>query len=221
MGGTIADLRDCADLHLAQYLDADHPSPRAFAAYDLPVDHSPDAFTALDALAPVLLSVRMTYAEVVPMFASTGPHRELRDAIDAVLADPACRAADFLELDLAADPGPWSVVMQAFRAAYRVHRIKAVTVSKMLHRKRPHLVPIYDREVHRFYLGPPNQRHAAHEAFWPALQADLRRESAWLTATVATHQGSAGGKLTPLRAADIVIWEHQVAPTEACRAFGS
>jgi hypothetical protein len=49
----------------------------------------------------------MTYAEVVPMFASARPHRELRNAMDAVLADGACRGADFLKLDLTADSGPW------------------------------------------------------------------------------------------------------------------
>jgi hypothetical protein len=36
VGGSIADLRDCAELQLARYLDPDHPTPRAFAAYDLP-----------------------------------------------------------------------------------------------------------------------------------------------------------------------------------------
>lgn len=73
MRASIGDLRACADTHLARYLDPDHPSPRAFGAYDAPADLSPNRLTPLDVLAPVLLSVRMTYGEVLPMFASTGP----------------------------------------------------------------------------------------------------------------------------------------------------
>lgn len=215
---SLAQLRGCADAHLARYLDPDHPLPRAFAAYDRAGDSAPDHVTALDVLAPVLLSVRISYAEVVPMFASTGPHRELRDALDAVLGDQGCRTADFLEVNLSTDVGPWALVLAAFRAAYPVPRIKTVTVSNILHRKRPRLVPIYDRWVRRFYLGAPSQRHDAHEAFWPALQADLRAHVDWLSDTVDRHQSAAEGALTPLRAADIIIWEHQVAPGEQCRA---
>jgi hypothetical protein len=78
-------------------------------------------------------------------------------------------------------------------------------------------VPIYDSWVRGFYLGPPSQRHDAHKPFWPALQADLRTHRGWLSDTVDRHQTAAGGALTPLRAADIIIWEHQVAPAGGCR----
>jgi hypothetical protein len=80
----LADLQVCAAEHLDRYMtDRDH---RAFHTYDRLGD--PDVLSPLDCLAPVLLSLRMTYAEVIPMFADNGPHADLRAAIQAVLDDP-------------------------------------------------------------------------------------------------------------------------------------
>ncbi|TCN39810.1 hypothetical protein EV644_103104 [Kribbella orskensis] len=215
MTRSIGDLRNCADVHLARYLDPDHRTPRAFHAYDGPGE-DPDPLTALDMLAPVLLSVRLTYADILPMFAKTGHHRDLRTAMEAVLTDPACRNADFLTIDLDNPRGPWARVRHAFEASYPVHNIKVVKVSKILHRKRPKLVPIYDRELYRYYVGPPTDRWTAHQDLWPLLQADLRVHQEWLTQVTARHQPENAAELTLLRAADIVVWEHQVAPTSAC-----
>ena len=215
IGRSVGELRACAEAHLLRYLDPDYQPPRAFHAYDGPGD-DPDTITALDMLAPVLLSVRLTYSDVVPMFASAGPHRALRDAMQAVLADEKCRKADFFTVDLQDGNGPWSKVMAAFEASYKVRNLKAVAVSKVLHRKRPHLVPVFDRQLYRFYFGELPVRWRAHEALWPVLQDDLATHRVWLTDLARQHQPAGGVELTPLRAADIIIWEHQVAPTAYC-----
>lgn len=212
MTRSIGELRRCADIHLARYLDPDHRKPRAFHAYDGPGD-DPDTLTAFDMLAPVLLSVRLTYSDILPMFATTGPHRDLRIAMEAVLTDPGCRAADFLTVDLDDASGPWARVRNAFEASYSVHNVKVVKVSKILHRKRPRLVPIYDRELYRYYVGAPTTKWRAHQNLWPRLQADLRVHQDWLRDAAARHQPDCAAELTMLRAADIIIWEHQVAPT--------
>ena len=78
-------------------------------------------------------------------------------------------------------------------------------------------LPVYDRHIHRFYLGAASRRYDAHEALWPVLQADLCDQAGWLADTVERHQTEAGGALALLRAADIIIWEHQVA---GCRLRG-
>lgn len=95
-----SELRPCADRHLADYLDP--AGRRAYWTYDQPSD--PDRLTALDCLAPMLLSLRPTYEHVVPLFQPSGPHAELRRQMEAVLALP---PADFLDLDLGdPDGGP-------------------------------------------------------------------------------------------------------------------
>lgn len=213
--GTLATLRPCAAAHLARYLDPDHPGgARAFHAYD--GDDRPDTLTATDLLAPVLLSVRMTYADVVPMYSTTGPHRQLRQAIEDVLTDHDSRSADFLSLDLTDPHGPWARVRAAFEASYPVRNLKTVAVSKILHRKRPHLVPIYDRQLHRFYFHTLPVKWRAHERLWPVLQQDLNRHQPWLAHLRDTHQPRTGPQLTLLRTADIIICEHQIAPTAEC-----
>jgi hypothetical protein len=198
-----SELRPCADRHLADYLDP--AGRRAYWTYDQPSD--PDRLTALDCLAPMLLSLRPTYEHVVPLFQPSGPYAELRRQMEAVLALP---PADFLDLDLGDPDGPWATVRRAMAASEKVPWWTAVSVSKTLHRKRPDLVPVYDSKVFAFYLGRPPSGRGAPGRFWPALQADLRDHRALVTHWRDGHQPQNGPRLSALRVADIVVWEHQV-----------
>jgi hypothetical protein len=206
---SIASLHACAERHLRHYIDPH--GPRAFTAYDRQGD--PARLEPVDCLAPVLLSVRLTYGQVIPLFQPEGAGAALRWAMQAVLDDPACATADFLDVSLDPDAGPWALVDRAIVAGKDVAEVKAVAITKILHRKRPHLVPIFDKKVYRFYLGENPSSGAYQDTprrLWPVLQHDLRSHREWLTKLAAPVLTPDGRSLSPLRAADIVIWEHQV-----------
>ncbi|MGP3953869.1 DUF6308 family protein [Streptomyces sp. 7N604] len=209
---SIADLRSCAAQHLLTYTDLS--GERAFATYDRQGD--PYVLTPLDCLAPALLSVPIGYRQVVPLFRPDGPGALVLQAMQAVLDSAAGRSATFLEADLRAGEGAWALVDQALIASgeaggHGVPGFKAVSVTKILHRKRPHLVPIFDRTVYRFYTGqapPYGPYRDTPRRLWPLLQADLRANQEWLEELASPLRTPDGRPLSLLRAADIIIWEH-------------
>ena len=105
----------------------------------------------------------------------------------------------------------------------RLRRLGQLTVlSKVLHRKRPALIPLYDEQVRHVHQGGadppvPFERGRTWQAFEPlfaaAIQVDLRRELPFWEATAAQAPGP---PITALRALDIVAWwaggGHRVAP---------
>jgi hypothetical protein len=138
--------------------------------------------------------------------------------MEAVLANEACATADFLDVTLDPSTGPWSLVDRALIATGEaggtgLPDFKAVAATKILHRKRPNLVPIFDSSIYQFYLGE-NPISGAYKdtprRLWPLLQADLRHQKEWIQDLIAPLRTPDERPLSLLRAADIVIWEHAV-----------
>lgn len=77
-------------------------------------------------------------------------------------------------------------------------------MTKILHRKRPYLVPIFDSKVAQFYGTTP----AKPRELWPALQRDVQDHGPWLNQLAKGILTPDGRPLSRLRALDIVIWEH-------------
>lgn len=91
--------------------------------------------------------------------------------------------------------------------------VKLVTLSKVLHRKRPRLIPLFDAHIYWCYtLRPeaplPEQRgrsRAGYRAAWlVAVQEDLRSQLDQWKEIAAMAPGP---QITPLRALDIIGWE--------------
>ncbi len=61
----------------------------------------------------------------------------------------------FEEQELKADSGPWALVRDVLVASDSTPRLKASKVTKILHRKRPELVPIFDSKVAGYYGVTP------------------------------------------------------------------
>lgn len=212
---SIASLRDCAAVHLNRYTNPH--GPRAFQTYDRLSD--PDTLTPLDCLAPSLLSVRVDWRQIVPLFHPAGPGATLLAAMQAVLDHPTSRTDQFVGADIDPTmPGTaWAAVDAALVASGEAdgegaRGLRAVAVTKILHRKRPDLVTIFDSRVFRFYTGerPPvgAYKHSPRR-LWKLLQPDLRRNCSWLSDLAEERTTPDGRPLSLLRAADIVIWEHE------------
>jgi hypothetical protein len=85
-------------------------------------------------------------------------------------------------------------------AAMPVQWWTAVTVSKVLHRRRPHIVPLLDSLVYEFY-GTKHPR-PVRKALWE----DIRENAGWLADLAATRTTPDGRPPSILRLADILIW---------------
>jgi hypothetical protein len=196
----LADLTVCAARHFSDYTDP--TGTRAFRAYDR--QGCPRVLEPVDFFAPALLDAPLHGEHVRDMFLPSGPYRILRDAMDRVLADEDASVAQFKDQDLTAAAGPWSLVRGALVACESTPDIKAVKVTKVLHRKRPALVPIFDSRVAAFYGVSRNKPWD----FWPVIQDELLQHADWLHHLTKNTLTPDGRPVTELRALDIVVWEH-------------
>jgi hypothetical protein len=99
---------------------------------------------------------------------------------------------------------------------FRLPGIGGVKRSKLLHIKRPWLVPIYDTHVHRVYETQAIDLGIAindpYGGWWEAPAEDLvdgADDFAWLSARLRDDddaQVRRVGKLTELRLLDIIAW---------------
>lgn len=96
--------------------------------------------------------------------------------------------------------GPDSPVKQLWSLLFRQKNVGVTRASKILARKRPHLVPIYDSVVKRVI----NQQRGDNEweLWWEALTADdyLERRA------IALREAIDRPDLSTLRALDVLLW---------------
>ncbi|MEC5192639.1 MULTISPECIES: DUF6308 family protein [unclassified Arthrobacter] len=172
----------------------------AFNTYD----HQGEADGPLapaDVLMANLLSLQLSARDVIPLFTvGDGPPQRLRQSLDIALVD--LRDADCFESydELSGLERAVESLAAANTAALSVKWWTAVTVSKVLHRRRPHIVPLIDSRVYEFY----GTKHPGpvRKALWE----DIRENSGWLTDLAATMKTPDGRPLSLLRLADILIW---------------
>ena len=158
-----------------------------------------------DLLAPVLLNVTQT---------SLRTYYDLQDQIgflqehlDVLPVD--LNLLDAEDLHIAAIARMYSVIDKGLVAGTRGTRL-----SKILHRKRPQLIPLYDRQVGSCYqqgvdAPVPPVKGRGWEAFMKlyveAVRVDLH--AGWETWTdIAAMVPKNRPAITPLRALDIVAW---------------
>ncbi|MEJ1179268.1 MULTISPECIES: DUF6308 family protein [unclassified Pseudarthrobacter] len=172
----------------------------AFNTYD----HQGDVDAPLspsDVLMANLLSLKLSASDVIPLFMDgNGPAQQLRKAIDKALVD--LRDADCFESydDVSRLEQSVESLAAANLAALKVKWWTAITVSKVLHRRRPHIVPLIDSRVYDFYgTEYPSE---VRTALWE----DIRENAGWLTDLAATRVTPDGRPLSLLRLADILIW---------------
>jgi hypothetical protein len=82
-------------------------------------------------------------------------------------------------------------------------RLGPVAAGKLLARKRPHLIPVYDSYVERV-LG----RTRTHGTWWSDLRCRLTKDAALVSEleSVRTRAGAGAAHLSLLRVFDIMCW---------------
>ncbi|MEU6572592.1 DUF6308 family protein [Streptomyces sp. NPDC046805] len=81
-----------------------------------------------------------------------------------------------------------------------------VIAGKLLARKRPHLIPVYDTRVKQLF-----QRPKTDHSFWAALTAALRSDNGALRDQLVRlrHKAGIGEDISILRVFDVIAWMHQ------------
>lgn len=183
-----------------------HERPRtsAYPAYDGYPGSANDLVGAQDLLAVVLLNVSNNPIPVYYGLESLTPsiNDRLQDA--AMVGELADADSATLEAIVRLFG-----VLEAAPAKY----VRLTTLSKVLHRKRPNLIPLFDDNIAYCYsecVGAPvpfedGRSRADYRLKWlKAVQEDLANQLSHWEDIAAMAPGP---KITPLRALDIIGWE--------------
>lgn len=187
-----------------EYLNG--PGGWAYPAYDgYSASTATGPLVDADLLAPVLLNVTQT--SLTTYYRLQGQINFLQQQLDVLPLDLSLVDAQDVHVDAIA--AMYSVIDNGLVGGTRGTRL-----SKVLHRKRPQLIPLYDRQVGSCYQDGvdarvPVVRGRTWEAFMPkyvkAIRADL--EAGWDTWTAIADMTPEGQPvITLLRALDIVAW---------------
>lgn len=184
---------------------ADYVNPTygyAWPAYDTLETNGSARLVTADLLAPTLLEAHIdssrfgVLVEMLPQLAAVGdlPPRSLAEANDDDI-----RAVAQLFAILDTD-------------RYRRRGVRGTVVSKVLHRKRPDLVPLYDSRIDAGYRasgGIPHDPHRHWVDFMDLLcrlmREDLQREEKRFSELV-DYAAGLDARLTELRILDILVW---------------
>lgn len=158
--------------------------------------------TADDLLAVSMLSVRVIryYALDVLVYESREISRLLAQIpVDVTLAD---KGAD----KLIAEGAPASVLwelLHRIKPSFEKNQLGPVAAGKLLARKRPQLIPVYDSHVERAL-----KRTRTHGTWWSDLHHQLTKDTVLISKleAVRTRAGADAAHLSLLRIFDIMCW---------------
>lgn len=174
-----------------------------------PVDPSPSRFSIEDLQSLALLDVGLQPKTMVELL---DRNTEIASLLGRI--DPALSLAD------APDPrdeteGPWVPASQLWKLLRSVPQVGRTRASKLMARKRPHLIPGFDRHVAQ------GLRLTKHDNDWLIIQQVVRAHAERLAELhfelQANHPGEGRLRgLSQLRVLDIVIWmrSHGASPSE-------
>jgi len=151
-----------------------------------------DVFTAADLVGVQALSVRVS-PEAAYAVLHGPPALELADHLSAIPRD-----VDLGSPQARRQVGAEAAAARAWDRLVQLPGVGWVTASKLLARKRPRLLPVYDQVV-KCALGSPGN-------FWISLHDALATPDV-ISALKPLHQ-QAPARVTPLRVLDVAVWMH-------------
>lgn len=201
-------------MHLcAGTLEVEHPdqvlldqldSRNAYAlpVYDELVTNGSAELVDGDLLAPNLIGTEVDRARFRLL-------RELMPHLSGIAHLPDVGLQDASDEDIAQVAALFSVLDSA---PYAGKGVRGTILSKVLHRKRPDLVPLYDSRIFEAYTAPGAIPRSTHRSWQESMtlllaqmRADLQSEVKAFTQLVEVA-GSTGASLTRLRILDVLVW---------------
>jgi hypothetical protein len=174
----------------------------AFPSYDRLVTNGSPMLVDGDLLAPALIGAEVDRGRFSLL-------REMLPALQGVANLPRGPLEDADDATIVAVADLFAVLDQA---PYAGKGVRGTIISKVLHRKRPDLVPLYDSRIFESYTAPGAIPRAAHrtwrefmELLCRQMRDDLRAETEAFDELVGVA-GDAGALLTRLRILDILVW---------------
>lgn len=202
VGGATIGLNEATEWARRYLTERRHTS--AYPAYDGYPGSPGDSVGPQDLLAVTLLNVANN---PIPVYYGL---EGLMDSINERLDDPAISG----DLTMADDETLKAIVrLFGVLEDNATKYVRLTTLSKVLHRKRPSLLPLFDDNIGYCYSqceGAPvpyenGRSYAGYRYEWlKALQRDLVTQLAHWQEIAALAPGP---KITPLRALDIIGWE--------------
>lgn len=206
---SVVDLRDKAEEWLADYCDQN--SLYAWPWYDN--DSNPDVLSAFDLLAPSYLNYHIPHKLRQKMLVprdESNPYSVLK-----------LKMSDFLTrtegLDLHFEKMPAGVFDKLDDSPYgdlislidhsnsECAGLSGVAVTKILHRKRPDLVPLIDRRIRTFYFG---KNSGSDSCLLKLIHKDLQNDETieLLDELRKNFILENNLEMSKLRALDIIVW---------------
>jgi hypothetical protein len=205
-GGTL-QVEEPEELLLA-YVEPD--GAYAYPAYDTLVTNGAADLVDGDLLAPSLLGAHVDYARFVLL------KRMLPTICEGMTALPPTALEDTDDAGIAAVARCFAVLDEPI---YVRAGARGTIVSKVLHRKRPDLIPLYDSRIWTAYTVSGAIGRGSHrpwvevmQALCHSMRADIqnnRAEFEGLQKVVADN----GARLTMLRILDILVWMSSEPPS--------
>jgi Family of unknown function (DUF6308) len=166
--------------------------------------------TAEDLLAVSMLSVSVVRYYALHVLDYTG--REISRLLSQLPVD--VELADDGAGDLVAQGGPawelWELLRGIKPRSQDKKHLGPVAAGKLLARKRPHLIPVYDSYVEKV-LG----RTRTHGTWWRDLRCQLTRDAALVSELETVRTRAGADHLSLLRTFDIMCWMFGGSPEEA------
>ena len=185
---------------LLDYLDV--RNGYAYPAYDCLVTNGSAELVDGDLLAPTLMGAHLDPGRFSLL-------REMLPALEAVADLPAVSLQDADEDHVMCVAGLFGILDEP---RYAGRGIRGTIVSKVLHRKRPDLVPLYDSRIFEAYTAPgviPRSPHHSWQHFMDMLCTQMRDDLQGETAAFDELERLAAAEGTPvsrLRILDILVW---------------
>lgn len=200
---------DRAEKWVTSYFDGEanrvSKEPFAYPTYDeLATGSGPDQLNDGDLLAPTLLNAA---PKIAAFFALQSVRSRLEDGLRQIPVTLTLQAA-VADGSMAGLLGNLVSVLHG----HALHHVQLTILSKVLHRKRPAFIPLYDKYVKACYLGAaphyPIQRDGKRQwaTFAGLLGTCMARD---LTAQAETWQrlrARVPAEVSPLRVLDVVAW---------------
>jgi hypothetical protein len=174
----------------------------AYPAYDLLVTNGEPTLVDGDLLAPVLMGVHIDESRFALL-------REMMPALEAVAELPEVSLEDADDDHVMCVAGLFGILDEP---RYAGRGVRGTIVSKVLHRKRPDLVPIYDSRIFEAYTAPgvlPRTLDRSWQEFMRLLctqmRADLQTEAKAFDELQQAAE-AVGAPITKLRILDVLVW---------------